>query len=230
MANVAFLIRILIPTFSLFILFKYFSLYIALLGMVSVAYFLLKEFGFIGKIEIRKFSFYMSTAYIKDYRGPYNKSYIAYNAANKILKHDKSKRMTIIGLYFDKADLPNPRYSVGFLFKKKHFEDKIDGDFKSFLISEGYKEYEFPSTLSLYSSWTYSNLISMFNGIKKFYDTLNKKLDDFDFISEMKLNKNFTPKVCIEEYVDSEINFFVPLNAQDKFLVYGGYDNTEHKE
>lgn len=189
-----------------------------------VLYKILNILGFTRSPSLFKGGINEGVVYTKDYIGPYSKVFgPACKECLGLIKDLKLKDYVVIGIYYDRpgtVEESKMRSSIGIYKKNVGFPEKLPDATERILIDKGYNYNEFNSTNSLYSSWEYSNLMTLMMGIKKFYTLLDNKLKDAVFKRQYRV-KEEEIKVCIEIYeTDSKVVFYVPLIGASKFLFF----------
>ena len=213
-----------------FILFRFISFTIGLLGLAFIIYYILKTLGlFFRSPSIYKGSFLDGIAFLKDYQGDFITNRAAFEEANNLIKTfklDKNEKADenyeVIGIFYDKpGEVENSklRYSVGIYKKNKGFPDQPPKDLESYCNSNNYNYVELPSANSLYSEWDYVNSFSLLLGIKSFYKLFKEKISDPQFKRSFKVSEK-DGKIIIELYQKSKVIFYAPLFNVDKFRLY----------
>ncbi len=199
------------------------------IGMISCFVTLYKILSYLGLTttpQIFQNHFRPGVCYIKDFTGPYSSHGPKFGECAKLIKDNNLRDFSVIAFYYDDPlTVPKEklRCSIGLYKKSFDKEANIPKEIDESLLKLGYRKHELEDAKAIYSSWDYSNLISMIIGIKKFYSLVGKKFHDKNFLNAFKIKEDQI-KVSIEVYEEfydnNTIYFYVPFENAERFLLY----------
>ena len=213
---------------SLLLLINYycFTLSGLFFGFISIGITIYKILSYLGiarNPNIFWGCFEEGITFTKDYYGSYTKHQDAFCEASNLIKSYNLKNYIVIALYFDKPgsmEEDKLRSSIG-IYAKKSLYNKENEEFEKYCQENGFNKNELPSSPSLYCNWEYFNFYSMIIGVQKFYKLMFINLANGNYKKEFNIDENKI-KNMIEVYedLDSSMTFYVPIENNDKFMIF----------
>ncbi len=215
---------------TIFFILNYTTLGISALFLAVVKY--LHNIGFFTSIKFYKGSFAKSEIYYLKFPDGNNNMENEFKKIENILKKFNSDLsiFSLICIYYNKNE-NTPVYDakekaptiIGIkkeiledLRKTNNDEDLKSNNIEEYLKEEGFLHAKLPNMMSLKSFFPCKTQFSITMGINRFNETLKKSIGDENF---MKMNSvKEVPKFVVHNFRNNDINFYVPLKSNEKFM------------
>lgn len=222
------LIKILLYLTFEFILLHFFSLKVAILGLIALFLKWLYDMGIFTSITFFIGNFNKAQVFFTDYTGPYHDIGKKFEQVSGIIsKFNLDETYTPFGIYYDDPKVVEPtkcRAVVGILKKcsmdlRSTMNKQASPELMEYLLSNGFKSGILSDTASVMSNFYYINKMSMMLGTKKFYSALEKNLNDSEFTKTFNIDK---AKIScfVEVYTKNNIYFYIPVKNHEQFNLH----------
>lgn len=220
-------LTLLLLIFNFFIM-KFISIKFAQIGLVLIFIKYFFDMGIFASTKFIEEIFSESEIFYWEYIGEYKKLHDHFRKlGNLITKYSLSKeKWHEFGFYYDDPKQVDPkkcRAVVGLQYELNENNQKLCEEVKDFLFAEDFKYKKIKQTKCLMAKYVNYNFLSIIFAIRKFYTTLEQRLKDSEFLKKYNLeDKQNIFKCTIEVYKKDILEFSVPLEHQQQFMLYSG--------
>jgi hypothetical protein len=190
---------------------------------------ILWDIGFFKSVIFNARTLNRTEIYYKEFTGNYKNIGKEFEKLTLLITKFKLSKdiFSTFGLYYDNPKEVNPdqcRAIIGIISypgseKTDLNEINIPEDMIDFLISFNFKKSTFPETPSIYTSFPFVNVLSIFMAIKKVYSQFERKKPIL--MKEFNLDIKSCKEQCsLEIYSQDAIHFYFPLKNKDRFRLH----------